>query len=911
MKHSFFLATLVLLFASLQRTVAQDTPVCEDNPNFKYKNKKNKDCDWVANGDGKWRNKWCMKKAVKLLCPETCEYCDKLDDQKPPKDVCPKIKKDKTCHKYEPGLECGYSHVWKGCNTAEMKCMPTYESTCDPNSLWWITKPFEPEICEPFPDDRPYGEKCKTDSCPPVAPESGDTCLWYTNQSEDCDYDYVVAGCKGEPKTCTPTKWATCDSISQTWSVAVAKVCSDGTTCDPDTYFEGCPQEKPTDGSDCGDEPSGDKFCVYEHSVGGCGNNPECRPVSRFYCKKNGKWKEVPDKRPKCLLSEGCPRGECDPDDFDPTCSICPYEAPAVKTPCGKTPEEGCSYDYSVAGCTPEQIECRADSTYYCGDDGFWEIEYDFRPKCKAPEGCPWGECDPYDFDNFCNLCPDEAPEPETPCEENSDEGCSYDYSVSGCTPEEIQCSPDSTYYCNDGFWEVEYNYRPEGLECVPPEPCPSGECDPDDFDPTCDLCPATKPTEGEKCRTPFPFEEGCVYEYSVGGCGNNPECLPVSTFYCGDDGVWVEEDDIRPKCLLAPGCPKGECDPDNFDRTCSLCPGEKPEEGTDCETPFPFEDACVYEYSVGGCGNNPECRPVSYFYCNEEGEVWKEVLDKRPKCLLVDGCPEGECDPDDFDPTCSSCPYEAPEPGTPCDETADEGCSYEYSVAGCTPDELECRADSTYYCGAEGLWEVEYDIRPKCIAPEGCPWGECDPNDFDPTCKLCPYEAPEPETLCDEIPDDGCSYDYSVSGCTVDDVQCSPDSTYTCGADGLWEVEYYYRPACVAPEGCPWGECDPEDFDPTCDLCPDKKPKAGKKCKTPFPFEDACVYEYSVGGCKGSLECRPVSYFYCNEKNDKWKEVPDKRKKCGIPKGCPRGECDPDDFDPGKCGPKPKSFLV
>merc|ERR1712196_322901 len=45
---------------------------CGDNPNFLFKNRKNKDCDWVATKKAK-----CNKQEVAKNCPAACGFCKK------------------------------------------------------------------------------------------------------------------------------------------------------------------------------------------------------------------------------------------------------------------------------------------------------------------------------------------------------------------------------------------------------------------------------------------------------------------------------------------------------------------------------------------------------------------------------------------------------------------------------------------------------------------------------------------------------------------------------------------------------------------------------------------------------------------------------------------------------------------
>ena len=77
-----------------------------------------------------------------------------------------------------------------------------------------------------------YGEDCNPKECPPFSPLRGSSCEWYKGgiRKNDCYYDYRVTGCTDLDLECSPTLFAMCDTLSQTWQLA-------------STAAEFCPEE--------------------------------------------------------------------------------------------------------------------------------------------------------------------------------------------------------------------------------------------------------------------------------------------------------------------------------------------------------------------------------------------------------------------------------------------------------------------------------------------------------------------------------------------------------------------------------------------------------------------------------------------------------------------------------------------
>jgi len=677
------MAVSVFLALTLLETFAS-ADTCEDNPDWRFKGNEEHDCEWIAAKESR-KEKKCRKNAVQRNCRKSCDLCEQGF-------LCPgklnSRKFDDDCDDYQPGLECGYDHVWTGCNNGDMACTPTKVYTCsaqeaDGSTMDWNVEDVDDEICELYEDGSLYGEPCHPNDCPTDEPVEGSSCTWYEGENM-CRYDHRWLGCDFDDLTCRSTREYECDRATLTWTLEIVR------------------------------------------------NGPNCpfRP------------------------DPGLPRGEsCNTEDPQPTPPLdgayqCPDEPPTTDTcsKTGRTPDEGCFYNYVVMGCTPETIRCDAVEHFTCYyDGGPWVVLLNSIEDCGVDGVTTGVPCDPENFDPTEYFeeeeeftCPSIPPRLDSPCDEEEVpySGCEYYFVVTGCDYDSLSCSSTYVSTCEDRGVDVEsfYTWQAIILDPLPcdqiegvPEDWPDGQgCDPENFDkdelleslspddsndekPSDDStdgtpprdppkeyeCPADVPTQGDDCTDDTYDPDGCEYDHLVTGCTfDELVCEATTVATCDDDRPPVvitdENGDQYVHRFLGwnvansgmEGCPDAEdgwpdgesCDPETFDRTDYLdrfggdsglvCPEEVPEFGDICDGP----GTCEYEHKVYGCTTEELfCAPATWADCVHADVPVKdgESYETKPGFRFIIGLkayiecedvpedwPEGTaCDPETFDP--------------------------------------------------------------------------------------------------------------------------------------------------------------------------------------------------------------------------------------------------------------------
>jgi len=241
-------------------------------------------------------------------------------------------------------------------------------------------------------------------------------------------------------------------------------------------------------------------------------------------------YKSSPNEFYECTASEGWLLGVSDP---------------LPEGPCDSEPVEGsscqpgidgvCFAEYTVRGCTSDALFCSPGLAYSCSGEGQWKKQVLPQIKCKAPDPL-WGmACSP-------DGCPPTKPKSkELDCSLGSDETCFYDYEVLGCTSEQLQCKPRTSFKCDkENRWLEESLVYPT---CIADKDPRSGEdCSPLD-------CPVNKPSEKDACTTKSNLS--CEYDFLYKGCDpKSLACTGTSGFIC-QDNAWVDQDLVFPECAV------------------------------------------------------------------------------------------------------------------------------------------------------------------------------------------------------------------------------------------------------------------------------------------------------------------------------------------------------------------------
>jgi len=367
-----------------------------------------------------------------------------------------------------------------------------------------------------------------------------------------------------------------------------------------------------------------------------------------------------------------------------------------------------CDYDYSYTGCTWEDLECTSQQGYTCDyDSSTWNLATTIIEQClDPPKNFP-------PFDEECTPCSDSKPAKECPKKEptiqedcsayENDLTCAYDFMITGCTQDELQCSPTSYFTCEQeqGWQRIDALYPP----------CPTE-------------CPSTyKSSEfQDDCSEKYEDNRQCNYDYRYTGCTwDELECTSLQGYTCDHDEfpTWQHEITSIQECVNPPnGLPVlGDCTPCS-DVPAEGCPETAPTIQEDCSA-FENDLTCDYNLMLTGCNKSElECLPENSFTCSE-GKQWEGVAFIPPA-----PCPTNKC------PTMISSEF-----GMPCQPTYQDGleCKYSYVFTGCTEDTLACVPEETYSCDYQfSNWLVTTVGRQECDptledwpVPQQCSWPE------------------------------------------------------------------------------------------------------------------------------------------------------------------------------------------
>ena len=201
---------------------------CEDNPDYLYRNRDNRGCDWVGRNERRTERLCNRRQQVRDNCPETCSLC--VPDSNP---GCPPSKPtsgDAGCSLValaeEPNRSCFYDYQVLGCTPDELECKPTTSFTCDEDGLWVEIPEF---LLDCVANDPSWGTDCTP--CPTNKPTDGEACT--TDRSEICEYDFEYKGCSSEEIRCEAT---------------TAFECRDNVWVDNSPFFlDGCQSPSPSD----------------------------------------------------------------------------------------------------------------------------------------------------------------------------------------------------------------------------------------------------------------------------------------------------------------------------------------------------------------------------------------------------------------------------------------------------------------------------------------------------------------------------------------------------------------------------------------------------------------------------------------------------------------------------------------
>lgn len=620
----------------------------------------------------------------------------------------------------------------------------------------------------------------------------------------------------------------------------VMKVCQDACgMCDP---IDVCPKkfvksgkskrkQKQVEGGDCSNFTPG-MSCDYNYEYyGGCGENDPitCTASDTYTCNGDSIWEKSSFEHFPCVIegdgfltSGEFPIGDsCDPGEF------CTLEPPEQGTKCDASQVNlECPYNYVYTGCNfQDGFDCDATSYYACNDDQTWDLIQWMVEPCDDPaQGSVGGEtCQPCPKVEPEDICPSPSEKPEygKVCDV---EGitCNYDFEITGCHAKELQCSPSSMFTCTNGSWDM--------IVSLPTPPClPTGK-----------TCPKEKPSSLSCRQNGYDPGLTCPFDYRDSSCDKNiEECTATESWTCTESHGWIIAiADFM--CLDAPDDFLHSCDP-------NACPLVEPMSGEKCSD---IEGSCDYGYQYTGCtADDIQCSASRFYTCGSNG-TWELALASPifcPAVVTLPVPPIGEkCDP-------LACPLYIPEDDSGCDPAQRKlSCPY-YEYVGCNyQDGFQCTEAATAVCSDDLEWKVVRLAPTLCVYEESdsvrgktCePCLEVEPKDNCPSSS----ERPIGGKICDGD-EEGmtCTYDFVVSGCSEDELQCLGTSFFTCS--GTW------MEGIADPVRCP---------DKT---CPNEKPENGANCGQGGL---QCEYNYRNLSCIEDEEVCSATEFY-NCMNGSW----------------------------------------
>jgi len=200
-----------------------------------------------------------------------------------------------------------------------------------------------------------------------------------------------------------------------------------------------------------------------------------------------------------------------------------------------------CDYDYRYIGCTWDELQCVPHKTWFCdyeyltwsrlwSDWGLQECE-------NLPNDLPFDdECTPCYGSKPANGCPKKAPTNQQDCSDfENDLTCDYNLMLTGCDPNELQCSPANSFTCSEGKQWEEVAFTP--AQCPPSNKCPTTEISLTSCYPT--------------------YQDGleCKYNFRFTGCKPDEyQCSSQQTYSCDwDEPTWLRTYADRQRCDTTP----------------------------------------------------------------------------------------------------------------------------------------------------------------------------------------------------------------------------------------------------------------------------------------------------------------------------------------------------------------------
>jgi len=290
-------------------------------------------------------------------------------------------------------------------------------------------------------------------------------------------------------------------------------------------------------------------------------------------------------------------------------------------------PGLSCDYNYKYfGGCGAEApLNCYPSNTYICDDkDSFWikttfldlpcVTELTIKPGVgESCEPCP--EVSPED------ICPPEKPEGGKSCDLEEGTTCNYDFEVTGCSPEDLQCTPLSLFFCSSGEWMVIMTL---------PVPCPI----------KINQCPDSPPAHDSSCTAGL----SCPYDYRNTSCDEGIEiCSPHAHYDCTETNGWAYAiSDFFCESQNYPDGHYDECDP-SVPSKYKKCPDSPPANYSSCTAGL----SCPYDYRNTSCEEGKEiCSPTAHYDCTETNGWALSISDFFCESQNYPDSHYDECDP-------------------------------------------------------------------------------------------------------------------------------------------------------------------------------------------------------------------------------------------------------------------------
>jgi len=195
-KTTMIRAVFVALFlVSTLATASAESVVCEDDADYRWKNREKASCDWIGTRQDKKFEKICSKKKPQMNCPVTCGSCEPdivIPDDDYLSKNCPLERPSfsSPCSSPDdyPRYGCGYNYIVQGCTREALSCGPIAIAQCEetysyiplpisvpdsggedirtkaPRPYAWQVVMFAMEACQDVPSYWPAGGSCDPDT---------------------------------------------------------------------------------------------------------------------------------------------------------------------------------------------------------------------------------------------------------------------------------------------------------------------------------------------------------------------------------------------------------------------------------------------------------------------------------------------------------------------------------------------------------------------------------------------------------------------------------------------------------------------------------------------------------------------------------------------------------------------------